>query len=94
MLAAVNTTQKTDPIRKLLAGLAPAMFLGNPPGTVAIWQTKVIESGGDPDAVLAWVREQGGYRDKSFPPANRRGRALRDHEDTRRYYVIPESALS
>jgi len=90
----VNKTKIKDPIRELLASIPPAMFLGNPPGTVAIWRTKIIEAGGDPDEALAWVRERGGCADKSFPPAKRRGLPLRAYEDTRQFYVIPESALA
>ncbi|HEV2785224.1 MAG TPA: hypothetical protein VGV67_02455 [Solirubrobacteraceae bacterium] len=85
---------KQDPIRKLLAGIPPAMFLGNPPGTVAIWQSRVIEAGGDPDAVLAWVREHGGYPDRSFPVSARQGLRLGPQSETKHFYVIPESALS
>lgn len=90
----MTTTKTKDPIRDLLASIPPAMFLGNPPGTVALWRTKIIEAGGDPDRALAWVREHGGYRDKSLPPAKRRGLRLSAYEDTRQFYVIPESALS
>ena len=89
----VTTTQNKDPIRTLLADLPPAMFMGNPAGTVAIWQEKVVDAGGDPDVVLAWVREHGGYPDKSFPVATRRGLPLRAQPGTKQYYVVPEDAL-
>ena len=96
ILTAVNHKVKTkqDPIRKLLAAISPAMFLGNPPGTVAIWRSRVIEAGGDRTAVLAWVHEHGGYPDKSFPVSARRGVRLGRQADTKHFYVIPESALS
>ena len=42
-----------DPIKELLAGIQPALFLGNPTGTVAIMQDKVVDAGGDRDEVLA-----------------------------------------
>jgi hypothetical protein len=86
---------KDDPIRKLLAGLPPALFLGNPKGTVAIMQSKVVDAGGDPDAVLAWVREHDGYPDKSWATSTRRGRGptLKPREASKPYYVIPEDAL-
>ena len=40
-------------IRKLLAGLSPALFMGNPAGTVVIMESKVVDAGGDPEEVLA-----------------------------------------
>ena len=65
ILAAMAKTDD-DPIRELLAGLTPALFMGNPTGTVVIMESKVVDAGGDPDEVLEWVREHGGYPDKSF----------------------------
>jgi hypothetical protein len=82
-----------DPIRTLLAGIPPALFLDNPAGTVAIWRHKVIDAGGDPDEVLAWVREHGGYPDKSFAVSTRKGFSMRVQPDSRQYYVVPEDAL-
>ena len=89
------TNHEDDPIRELLAGLTPALFLGNPKGTVAIMESKVVEAGGDPDEVLEWVRERGGYPDKSFATSTRvgRGPTLKPREASKRYYVIPEDAL-
>jgi hypothetical protein len=84
---------KEDPIRKLLAGLAPTPFLGNPAGTVAIMQDKVVDAGGDPDEVLAWVRKHGGYPDKSFAVSARMGPSLRPKTPSKVYYVVPEEAL-
>ena len=86
---------KRDPIRKLLAGLPPALFLGNPTGTIAIMESKVVDAGGDPEAVLAWVREHGGYPDRSWATSTRRGRGptLKPREASKPYYVIPEDAL-
>jgi xylulokinase len=88
---AVGTRQ--DPIRTLLAGIQPALFLGNPAGTVAIMQDKVVEAGGDPDEVLAWVREHGGYPDKSFGVRARQGFDMRPKAPSKHYYVVPEDAL-
>jgi len=82
-----------DPIKALLAGLPPALFLGNPSGTVAIMQDKVVEAGGDPDAVLAWVREHGGFPDKTFAVRARQGFDMRPKAPSKHYYVIPEDAL-
>ena len=84
-----------DDLREMLAGLPPALFLGNPKGTVAIMESKVIAAGWDPDDVLEWVREHGGYPDKSFATSTRvgRGPTLKPREASKRYYVIPEDAL-
>ncbi len=89
------TKTKKDPIRKLLAGCTPSLFLGNPPGTVAIMQTKVVEAGGDPDAVLTWVTEHGGERDAMLSTSAqcRRGFGPRPRHLTKTFYVIPEDAL-
>jgi len=87
--------KKSDPIRELLAGLTPALFMGNPSGTVVIMESKVVDAGGDPDDVLEWVKERGGYQDKSFAVSTRRGRGptLKPREAPKPYYVIPEDAL-
>ena len=44
-----------DSIRKLLADMPPALFMGNPSGTVAIMQDKVVEAGADPDLSLIHI---------------------------------------
>ncbi len=85
--------KKSDPIRKLLAGIPPALFLGNPSDTVAIMQDKVVDAGGDPDEVLAWLREHGGYADKSFGVRARQGFDMRPKAASKHYYVVPEDAL-
>jgi hypothetical protein len=84
---------KTDPIRKLLADIPPALFLGNPPDTVAIMEDKVVAAGGDPETVLAWVREHGGYPDKSFGVRTRQGFDMRPKAASKHYYVVPQDAL-
>lgn len=89
----MSDTQKSDPIRDLLADLPSAMFLGNPTGTVAIWQSKVVDAGGDPDEVEAWVRANGGQFEKSFPVNQRRGLSPRQSGKGKNYYVVPEAAL-
>jgi hypothetical protein len=68
------------------------MFLGNPAGTVAIMQDKIVDAGGDPDEVLEWVRAQGGYRDKSFG-VRAPGPSLRPKPSSKVYFVVPEDAL-
>lgn len=82
-----------DPIKSLLADLPPALFLGNPSDTVAIMQDKVVDAGGDPDEVLEWVREHGGYPDKSFGVRAHKGFDMRPKPGSKHYYVIPEDAL-
>jgi len=82
-----------DPIKKLLAGCSPALFMGNPTGTVAIMENKVVEAGGDPEAVLEWVREHDGYPDKTFPVSTRHGLSPKPKQSSKRYFVIPEDAL-
>jgi len=88
-----NKKLAKDPIRKLLAGIQPAMFMGNPTGTVAIMQDKVVDAGGDPDEVLAWVREHGGSPDKSFSATVRHGLSPKPKAPSKQFYVIPEDAL-
>ena len=73
--------------------IPPALFLGNPTGTVAIMQDKVVDAGGDPDAVLAWVREHGGFPDKTFGVRARQGFDMRPKAASKHYYVVPEDAL-
>jgi hypothetical protein len=89
----VGKPDEKDPIRTLLADLPPALFLGNPTGTVAIMQDKVVDAGGDPDAVLEWVREHGGYPDKTFGVRARQGFDMRPKAASKHYYVVPEDAL-
>lgn len=92
MVAAMAKTKK-DPIRALLADIQPALFLGNPPDTVAIMQDKVVEAGGDPAEVLAWVREHGGHPDKTFGVRTRQGFDMRPKAASKQYYVVPQDAL-
>lgn len=82
-----------DPIRKLLAGVAPTMFLGNPSGTVAIMEERVVESGGDPEEVLAWVREHGGYPDRTFSVVKRHALSPKNNPPSKLFYVVPEDEL-
>jgi hypothetical protein len=90
--AVAEATEK-DAIRTLLAQIPPALFLGNPSGTVAIMEDKVVEAGGDPDEVLEWVRAHGGYPDKSFGVQARQGFNMRPKAASKHYYVVPEDAL-
>ena len=85
--------KKKDPIKELLADITPAPFLGNPSGTVAIMQDKVEEAGGDLEEVLAWVREHGGYPDRTFGVRARQGFDMRPKAPSKYYYVVPEDEL-
>jgi len=85
--------KKKDPMVKLLAGIQPAPFLGNPAGTVALMQDRVVEAGGDPDEVLEWVREHGGYPDRTFGVSARQTLSPRPKAPSKHYYVVPEDAL-
>jgi hypothetical protein len=83
-----------DPIRKLLAGVAPTMFLGNPAGTVAIMEERVVEAGGDPEEILAWVRAHGGYPDKTFSVVKRHALSPKNNPPSKLFYVIPQDELT
>jgi hypothetical protein len=43
--------------------------------------------------VLAWVREHGGYPDKSFGVRTRQGFDMRPKAASKHYYVVPQDAL-
>ena len=87
-------TPTEDPIRTLLAGIDPSLFLGNPAGTVAIMEQRIIDAGGDPDEVLTWVKDHGGYADKTFSFTNRSALSPRPRSPSKPYYVVPEDALT
>jgi hypothetical protein len=85
---------RDDEIRKLLSELPTAQFIWSPKGTVIIMEEKVLEAGGDPEAVAAWVEAQGGDLDRTLPVvATRRGVSAIPKPKGKRYYVVPESAL-
>lgn len=82
-------------IRALLAGISPQPFIWVPNGHVAIMEDKVVEAEADLDAVLAWVESVGGHSDRTLPVvATRRGTTAVPKPVGRRYYVVPEAALS
>jgi hypothetical protein len=84
-----------DPIRTLLAGIDPAPFIWAPKGHVVIMESAVTEAGGDPDAVLEWVEAHGGQLDRTLPVvATRRGVTSIPKPVGKRYYVVPEEALT
>jgi hypothetical protein len=89
---AKKKTEK-DPIRKLLAGVAPTLFLGNPTGTVALMEERIAEAGGDLEEVLAWVREHGGYPDKTFSVTKRHPLSPKQNPPSKAFYVVPEDVL-
>ena len=84
-----------DPIRALLASLTPAPFIWSKPGTVVIMDNHVQEAGGDSNAVGDWVEAQGGEIDRTLPVvATRRGVTSVPKPVGKRYYVVPETAIS
>jgi hypothetical protein len=83
-----------DEIRKLLSDLPTAPFIWSPPGTVIIMEEKVVEAGGDPEAVATWVEAHGGDLDRTLPVvATRRGVTAIPKPKGKRYYVVPEKEL-
>lgn len=92
MLPALMATQ--DPIRELLADIAPAPFIWAPKDHVVIMQDKVEQAGADLDKVLAWVEQHGGQLDRTMPVANtRRGVTSVPKPQGKPYYVVPQTAL-
>ena len=84
-----------DKIRTLLADIEAAPFIWAPKGHVVIMQAAVEEAGGDPDEVLAWVEAHGGQLDRTLPVvATRRGVTSIPKPVGKRYYVVPEDALT
>ena len=86
---------KQDPIRTLLASIPPQPFIWCDKGCVVIMEDKIVEQGADLAEVLAWVASVGGHEDRTMPVANtRRGVTAVPKPVGRRYYVVPEVALS
>jgi hypothetical protein len=84
-----------DPIRTLLAGIPPQPFIWAPQGNVVLMEDKIVEAGGDPAQVRAWVESAGGHEDRTIPVvATRRGTSAVPKPVGRRYFVVPEAALS
>lgn len=84
-----------DPIRDLLASIPPQRFIWAEKGCVVLMEDKIIESGADLTEVLAWVESVGGHEDRTMPIANtRRGTSAVPKPVGRRYYVVPEVALT
>ncbi|CAN5164192.1 hypothetical protein BH20ACT16_BH20ACT16_05520 [soil metagenome] len=84
-----------DSIRSLLAAIPPQPFIWCDKGCVVIMEDKIIDAGGDLAAVLAWVESVGGHEDRTIPVAGtRRGTTAVPKPVGRRYYVVPELALS
>jgi hypothetical protein len=83
-----------DEIRNLLSELPTAPFIWSPKGTVIIMEEKVVEAGGDPDAVATWVEAHGGDLDRTLPVvATRRNVTAIPKPKGKRYYVVPEKEL-
>ena len=88
-------SSSADQIRALLAAVPPQPFIWAEQGCLVIMEDKVVEAGGDLDEVLAWVQAVGGHEDRTVPvAATRRGTSAVPKPVGRRYYVVPETALS
>jgi hypothetical protein len=84
-----------DPIRDLLAGIPPQPFIWAEKGCVVIMEDKIVEAGADLGEVLAWIESVGGHEDRTIPVAGtRRGTSAVPKPVGRRYYVVPEAALT
>jgi hypothetical protein len=84
-----------DEIRTLLAGIEPAPFIWAPKGHLVIMESAVEEAGGDSAEVLAWVEARGGQLDRTRPVvATRRGVTSIPKPVGKRYFVVPEDALT
>lgn len=81
-----------DPIRALLAAIAPQP-LWAPKGQSAILEEKVIEAGGDRDAVEQWVDSHGGRLDRTVPKLRRSVLSREPLPDVQRFFLIPDEAL-
>ena len=92
-LAAMASSE--DPIRFLLAGIPPQPFIWAEKDCVVIMEDKIVEAGADLDEVRTWVESVGGHEDRTIPVAGtRRGTSAVPKPVGRRYYVVPEAALS
>ena len=82
-----------DPIRTLLASIPPQPFWV-PKGQTAILEEKVIEAGGDRDAVERWVEAHGGRLDRTVPVGHRSVLSREPVPDVQRFFVVPDDALA
>ena len=81
-----------DPIRTFLADVPTQPFWA-PHGKIAILEEKIVEAGGDPAEVEAWVEAHGGRLDRTVPAAKRSVFSSIPVEESVRYYIVPEAAL-
>lgn len=81
-----------DPIRELLAGIAPQPFWA-PKGQTVILEERVIEAGGDRDAVERWVEAHGGRLDRTVPVGHRSVLSRQVVPDVQRFFLVPDEAL-
>lgn len=82
-----------DAIRELLGTIAPQPFWA-PKGQTVILEEKVIEAGGDPEAVERWVEAHGGRLDRTVPVGHRSVLSRLAVPDVQRFYLIPDEALA
>ena len=82
-----------DPIRELLAAIPPQPFWA-PKGQTVILKDAVIEAGGDPDAIEAWVEAHGGRLDRTVPVGLRSVLSRQVVPDVQYFYLVPDEALA
>jgi len=86
-----------DPIRALLSRLPKSSMLPRPAGAVAITRSRVVEAGGDPDTVAAWIESHGGSVQRTRPIKSRGlrpGRYVAREVPAEAFYVVPRDELS
>jgi hypothetical protein len=86
-------------VRDLLLSVPRSSFRmpRQPRGTVAVLRSRVIEAGGDVEAVEAWVTAHGGYADRTDPipsQAIRPGSLTSRETPAEVFYVMPADALA
>lgn len=81
-----------DHIRELLAAISPQPFWA-PKGHTAILVGKVIEAGGDADAVQRWVEAHGGRLDRTMPAVHRSVLSRGPAPDVQYFFAVPDEAL-
>lgn len=81
-----------DPIRALLARLPKSNTVPTPPGAVGITRSRVVEAGGNLDAVESWVESHGGSVERTRPIKSR-GPRPGPQVPAEVFYVVPRDAL-
>ena len=79
-----------EAIRTLLARLPRSGMIPTEHGMVAILRSRVVEAGGDAEAVAAWVEREGGYSDRTLPKSKGTFSGV---EPDQPFYAVPREAL-